>query len=293
MASSASLRKLRTAWLALKTYRPLRMSSPKPPSTPRQGTSETSNWRTCLEGNILTSLVKKRTFIFYLFLFVFPFSVHQDSFFFFFLHSGNRDGQTRLIKDDQKVEAYQWSVSDGRWIKIGDVVGGSNQQTSKSVMYEGKVKTHKLCVDKGSLLLYRVLLMRLMSACLSTGVWLCLHHWCQWGRAIHEAALQCDRRPLADSTQLFAKEWPQPHVPRPGRQFHHWEHQRTCGGTSPACWWWPIHWWGHRIVFLFPERVSVLCFVPVNASYFYCNIYQISISPRLWCIYLFFKLIIM
>lgn len=53
---------------------------------------------------------------------------------------GNRDGQTRLIKDGQKVEAYQWSVSDGRWMKIGDVVGGSNQQTSKSVMYEGKVR---------------------------------------------------------------------------------------------------------------------------------------------------------
>lgn len=55
-------------------------------------------------------------------------------------YSGNRDGQTRLIKDGQKVEAYQWSVSDGRWMKIGDVVGGSNQQTSKNVTYEGKVK---------------------------------------------------------------------------------------------------------------------------------------------------------
>ena len=53
---------------------------------------------------------------------------------------GNRDGQTRLIKDGEKVEAYQWSVSDSRWVKIGDVVGGSNQQTSKSVMYEGKVR---------------------------------------------------------------------------------------------------------------------------------------------------------
>lgn len=52
--------------------------------------------------------------------------------------AGNRDGQTRLIKDGQKVEAYQWSVGDERWVKIGDVVGGSNQQTSKTV-YEGKV----------------------------------------------------------------------------------------------------------------------------------------------------------
>ncbi|MEQ2272350.1 hypothetical protein XENORESO_019657, partial [Xenotaenia resolanae] len=60
---------------------------------------------------------------------------------------GNRDGQTRLIKDGQKVEAYQWSVSDGRWMKIGDVVGGSNQQTSKSVVYEGKEYDYVFTID--------------------------------------------------------------------------------------------------------------------------------------------------
>ncbi|XP_055067302.1 phospholipase A-2-activating protein [Misgurnus anguillicaudatus] len=51
---------------------------------------------------------------------------------------GNRDGQTRLIKEDSNVEAYQWSMSDGRWVKIGDVVGGSSKQSSNRVMYEGK-----------------------------------------------------------------------------------------------------------------------------------------------------------
>ncbi|KAK7909706.1 hypothetical protein WMY93_014390 [Mugilogobius chulae] len=60
---------------------------------------------------------------------------------------GNRDGQTRLIKDGEKVEAYQWSVSDDRWVKIGDVVGGSNQQTSKSVMYEGKEYDYVFTID--------------------------------------------------------------------------------------------------------------------------------------------------
>uniref|UniRef100_A0A672ZPL7 Phospholipase A2-activating protein n=1 Tax=Sphaeramia orbicularis TaxID=375764 RepID=A0A672ZPL7_9TELE len=60
---------------------------------------------------------------------------------------GNRDGQTRLIKDGEKVEAYQWSVSDGRWMKIGDVVGGSNQQTSKSVVYEGKEYDYVFTID--------------------------------------------------------------------------------------------------------------------------------------------------
>lgn len=54
--------------------------------------------------------------------------------------AGHRDGQTRLVKDGEKVEAYQWSVGDARWVKIGDVVGGSNQQTSRSVVYEGKVR---------------------------------------------------------------------------------------------------------------------------------------------------------
>lgn len=38
------------------------------------------------------------------------------------------------------MEAYQWSVADDRWVKIGDVVAGSNQQASKSVVYEGKVR---------------------------------------------------------------------------------------------------------------------------------------------------------
>ncbi|XP_051923054.1 phospholipase A-2-activating protein [Hippocampus zosterae] len=60
---------------------------------------------------------------------------------------GNRDGQTRLIKDGQKVEAYQWSVTDSRWVKIGDVVGGSNQQTSKSVVYEGKEYDYVFTID--------------------------------------------------------------------------------------------------------------------------------------------------
>ena len=57
------------------------------------------------------------------------------------LFLGTREGQTRLIRDGEKVEAYQWSVSEGRWIKIGDVVGssGANQQTSGKVLYEGKV----------------------------------------------------------------------------------------------------------------------------------------------------------
>uniref|UniRef100_A0A8D0FIJ4 Phospholipase A2 activating protein n=1 Tax=Strix occidentalis caurina TaxID=311401 RepID=A0A8D0FIJ4_STROC len=62
---------------------------------------------------------------------------------------GTRDGQTRLIKDNGKIEAYQWSVSEGRWVKIGDVVGssGATQQTSGKVLFEGKEYDYVFTVD--------------------------------------------------------------------------------------------------------------------------------------------------
>ncbi|KAM9501785.1 phospholipase A-2-activating protein [Clarias gariepinus] len=63
------------------------------------------------------------------------------------IEPGNRDGQTRLIKEGGKVEAYQWSTSDSRWVKIGDVVGGSSKQNSKSVMYEGKEYDFVFTID--------------------------------------------------------------------------------------------------------------------------------------------------
>nr|XP_032812036.1 phospholipase A-2-activating protein [Petromyzon marinus] len=66
---------------------------------------------------------------------------------------GTRDGQTRLIREEGRVEAYQWSAAlggdGGRWIKIGDVVGssGATQQTSGRVMYEGKEYDYVFSVD--------------------------------------------------------------------------------------------------------------------------------------------------
>ncbi|XP_019410881.1 PREDICTED: phospholipase A-2-activating protein [Crocodylus porosus] len=62
---------------------------------------------------------------------------------------GTRDGQTRLIKDGGKVEAYQWSVMEGRWVKIGDVVGsaGATQQTPGRVLYEGKEYDFVFTID--------------------------------------------------------------------------------------------------------------------------------------------------
>ncbi|KAF7706443.1 phospholipase A-2-activating protein [Silurus meridionalis] len=60
--------------------------------------------------------------------------------------SGNRDGQTRLIKEGSNVEAYQWSMNDSRWVKIGDVVGGSSKN-SGTVMYEGKEYDFVFTID--------------------------------------------------------------------------------------------------------------------------------------------------
>ncbi|XP_062850294.1 phospholipase A-2-activating protein [Trichomycterus rosablanca] len=60
---------------------------------------------------------------------------------------GTRDGQTRLIKKGANVEAYQWSTSDARWVKIGDVVGGSSKQNSQRVMYEGKEYDFVFTID--------------------------------------------------------------------------------------------------------------------------------------------------
>jgi len=59
---------------------------------------------------------------------------------------GTRDGQTTMInKGSGHVEAYQWSMNDQRWMKIGDVVGsadstaqGQASATGEKIMFEGK-----------------------------------------------------------------------------------------------------------------------------------------------------------
>lgn len=52
--------------------------------------------------------------------------------------AGRRDGQTMMVRQVDCIEAYQWSASDGRWIKVGNVVGGSNDSQTTS----GRGKTH-------------------------------------------------------------------------------------------------------------------------------------------------------
>ena len=59
---------------------------------------------------------------------------------------GSRDGQTTMInKGNGHVEAYQWSMSEERWIKIGDVVGsgdgtakGQATASGEKILFDGK-----------------------------------------------------------------------------------------------------------------------------------------------------------
>lgn len=63
---------------------------------------------------------------------------------FFLNRTGSKDGQTKLIRAGNKVEAYSWSAAEDKWTKIGDVVGGEGDDVTPStskVMYEGKVIT--------------------------------------------------------------------------------------------------------------------------------------------------------
>ena len=39
---------------------------------------------------------------------------------------GKKDGQVQMIKNEDKIEAYQWSSSEQQWINIGEVVGSNN-----------------------------------------------------------------------------------------------------------------------------------------------------------------------
>ncbi len=46
-----------------------------------------------------------------------------------------------MVKDGKTITAHTWNASEGRWDKIGEVVGGSggSQQASGKQLYEGKV----------------------------------------------------------------------------------------------------------------------------------------------------------
>lgn len=57
------------------------------------------------------------------------------------LAPGKRDGQTKMVKDGDKVSVHSWDASKAQWIKIGDVVGaaGATHDPTERVVYEGVV----------------------------------------------------------------------------------------------------------------------------------------------------------
>ncbi|PWN50917.1 PFU-domain-containing protein [Violaceomyces palustris] len=58
---------------------------------------------------------------------------------------GSKEGQTKMVKNGDIVEAYQWSAASGKWEKIGEVVGGVGSGQKK--LHEGKEYDYVFDVD--------------------------------------------------------------------------------------------------------------------------------------------------
>lgn len=58
---------------------------------------------------------------------------------------GSKEGQTKMVKNGDVVEAHQWSASSQQWVKIGEVVGGVGSGQKK--LYEGKEYDYVFDVD--------------------------------------------------------------------------------------------------------------------------------------------------
>lgn len=58
---------------------------------------------------------------------------------------GSKEGQVKMVKNSEVVEAHQWSTSSQQWVKIGEVVGGVGSGQKK--LYEGKEYDYVFDVD--------------------------------------------------------------------------------------------------------------------------------------------------
>lgn len=54
---------------------------------------------------------------------------------------GRTDGQTKLVREGNKAVAYSWSIEQGSWQQIGDVVGAAGNAAGETgrPTYNGKV----------------------------------------------------------------------------------------------------------------------------------------------------------
>ncbi|KAN0065121.1 hypothetical protein ACQY0O_001618 [Thecaphora frezii] len=58
---------------------------------------------------------------------------------------GSKEGQTKMVRNGDIVEAHQWSASSASWVKIGEVVGGVGSGQKK--LHEGKEYDYVFDVD--------------------------------------------------------------------------------------------------------------------------------------------------
>ncbi|KAK7485283.1 hypothetical protein BaRGS_00023534 [Batillaria attramentaria] len=65
------------------------------------------------------------------------------------LNPGRKEGQTKMVRQGDHVELYSWDTAEGRWTKIGDVVGssGGTQASSGKTLFEGKEYDYVFDVD--------------------------------------------------------------------------------------------------------------------------------------------------
>ncbi|ORX86908.1 PFU-domain-containing protein [Anaeromyces robustus] len=59
---------------------------------------------------------------------------------------GTKDGQVAMIKNGKDIEAYQWSNSELKWVKVGVVV---DTASSKKTLFEGKEYDYVFDIDIG------------------------------------------------------------------------------------------------------------------------------------------------
>jgi len=62
---------------------------------------------------------------------------------------GRKDGEVKMCRNGDNVEAHQWNVGSQTWTKIGDVVDAIAPGSGRKMMYEGKEYDYVFDVDIG------------------------------------------------------------------------------------------------------------------------------------------------
>ncbi|XP_060528385.1 phospholipase A-2-activating protein [Cylas formicarius] len=62
---------------------------------------------------------------------------------------GKREGQMKMIREDGKIVAYTWNLdgNESCWVKVGDVMGGTDKDAAGRTLFEGKAYDFVFSVD--------------------------------------------------------------------------------------------------------------------------------------------------